>query len=85
VLAVYVRRATPEPGAPERFLGQRLFAEPAEVTGDAAHRGLADAGCLEAAFPGAFRAPAPAKPVGPAPATMPEPAPCHAPEPLPER
>jgi phosphatidate phosphatase APP1 len=83
VLAVWIRQATPDPGPPERFLGERLFADPAEVARDAASRALAEASCVEVAFPTALGGPTPAP--GPAAPTPAEQAPGSAPEPRPQR
>ncbi len=60
VLATFIRQATPAAGAPARFGAARLVSEPARAGREASARGLADAGCIAAAFgAGGAAAPSP--------------------------
>ena len=62
VLATFIRQANAAPGPPARFAAARLFADPAQAGREAAARGLAEAACVEGAFPAGAKggaAPAP--------------------------
>ena len=50
VKAIYIRKVGP-PSPPQRFEGMLLFEEAGEAARDAAAKGLADEGCVEARFP----------------------------------